>query len=485
MTKHKECKVLEAWRLAKRLCSPHTPREISRILQKRYALPGSGDPHAEREGYKGRLGVLLILFSGMTGCGQPPAAKVDDAKATPAAIAVVQPKRQSLRRIVEQPGAIQAFEEAHLFGRIPGFVSKVHVDIGQSVYGPKVDAVRELEPGQILAEISAPEIEEEVHQKKAQIQQAKAEVEQARRALASAEANIATMEAMVGEAKALYTRWESESKRIAGLVKNGVIDAQTRDETTNQFKAAEARVHSSEAAVQKAKADRDKAVADVATADARVSVADADARRALALMSYAKIRAPFDGIVTRRKLNVGDLVQAAAGKADYLFSVARLDPVRIVVAVPEADAEFVREKSEVKLSIPALAEPQLRGTITRTSWALEPGPRTLRAEIDLPNKDGRLRPGMYVNAQIINTLPESWTLPSSAIVKHEGATVCFQIADGKAVRTVIRLGRTDGQFIEVLGQQSPNGLIPLTGHETIAARAAGIVDGQIIPSATK
>src|SRR5438105_3377539 len=134
MTKFKECKVVETRRLAERLCSPHAPREVSRILQKRYSLSGFGDPHAEREGYKGasprdkttkhldRLAALLILFSGITGCGQPPAAKVDDAKATPATVAVVQPKRQSLRRVVEQPGAIQAYEEAHLFGRVPGFV---------------------------------------------------------------------------------------------------------------------------------------------------------------------------------------------------------------------------------------------------------------------------------------------------------------------------------------------------------------------------
>jgi HlyD family secretion protein len=432
-----------------------------------------------------RIFAAMVLLGSVSGCGQPTTAQKDGSTTAtaPAAIAVVHPKRQSLRRVVEQPGAIQAHEESQLFGRIPGFVSKVHFDIGQSVLGPKFDADgREAEPGQVLAEISAPELEEEVSQKNAQVRQAKAEVEQSKKALASAEANIVTTEAMVGEAKALYTRWASESKRITELVKNGVIDAQTRDETTNQFKAAEARVQSSEATVQKAKADRDKAAADVATAEARVSVAEADARRTAALMSYAKIRAPFDGIVTRRKLNVGDFVQPVAGKADYLFSIARLDPVRIVVAIPEADAEFVREKSEVKLSIPALSNPLLTGTVTRTSWALEPGSRTLRAEIELPNRDGRLRPGMYVSAQIINSLPESWTLPSSAITKHEGATVCFLIESGKAVRTVVRLGRTDGQFTEVLGQQTANGLVPFTGTEKVAARASGIIEGQTIES---
>src|SRR4051812_13402547 len=105
MIKHKQCNVVEARRPAKRLCSPHAPREVSGISQKRYPLGKFRDPHAEREGYIGasprdtttkqraRLGAFLILFSGMTGCGQPPAAKVDDTKATPATLAVVQPKR--------------------------------------------------------------------------------------------------------------------------------------------------------------------------------------------------------------------------------------------------------------------------------------------------------------------------------------------------------------------------------------------------------
>ncbi len=428
-----------------------------------------------------RILPTMALAFGLVGCGQPSASPTDAAKTAPTAVAVVNPKRQSLRRIVEQPGAIQAHEESHLFGRVPGYVSKIHVDIGQSVNGPKFDSEgRELTPGQVLAEISAPELEEEVGQKNAQVRQAKAEVEQSKRALVSAQANIATSEAMVGEAKAVYTRWESELKRITSLVKSGVIDVQTRDETTNQFKAAEARVASGEAAVLKAKADRDKAIADVATAEARVGVAEADARRTAAMMSYAKIRAPFDGIVTRRKLNVGDFVQPVAGKADYLFSIARLDPVRIAVAIPEADAEFVREKSEVKLSIPALSDPVLRGAVTRTSWALEPGSRTLRAEIELPNRDGRLRPGMYVSAQIINSLPEAWTLPAAAIIKQGDESVCFLVEGGKAIRTPIRLGRTDGPLTEVVGQKAGKDLIPFVGTEKVAARATGLTDGQTV-----
>lgn len=430
--------------------------------------------------------VPLLLLSGLTGCGSQPGAKSHYGKteATPNAVTTVQPKRQSLRRNVEQPGVVMAYEEAQLFGRVPGYVGKIHVDIGQSVIGPKFDGKGiESSPGQLLAEISVPEIEEEVHQKKAYVLQAKAEVEQAKRALAASEASIATAAASVVEAKALGERWESESKRVQGLVASGVVDAQTHDETLNQFKAAKARVQSTEAAEIKAKADRDKAIADVATAESRVVVAEADARRVAAQLAYAKIRAPFDGVVTRRKVNVGDLVQPSAGKAEPLFAIARLDPVRIVIAIPEADAAFIRDKGDVSLRIPALAEPHLKGTVTRTSWALEPGSRTLRAEVELPNADGRLRPGMYVTAQINSALPEAWTLPTAALVKQGDTMFCFRVEEGKAIRTNVRIGRTEGAFTEVSGWQtasSPPALSPLTGSETIIANPAGIVDGQAI-----
>jgi RND family efflux transporter MFP subunit len=342
----------------------------------------------------------------------------------------------------------------------------------------------------VLAELVVPELVQEANLKKAMIQQAQADVDQYHKAVTSAEANIATMEAAVVEARALRQRWESESNRIACLVKSGTIDEQTRDETGNQFKAAGARVASAEAAVRKATADRDKAMADVRSAEARVEVARADTLRAEAMLGYAKIRAPYDGVVTWRKVNTGDFVQPAGGPGDWLFRVARLDPVRVVVAVPEADAELVKEKAQVKLTIGALSGPSLSGTVARTSWALEAGARTLRTEIDLPNKDDRLRPGMYVYAQITNQLAEGWTLPTSAVGKQGDSTVCFLIEGGKVVRTPVQLGRGDGQFIEVLKRQrlgSPLVWEDFTGNETVAARAAGLTDGQSVQvdSATK
>lgn len=425
---------------------------------------------------------VACLASGCT----PPSAPTSKSEllSGPVQVELVQPKKQCLRRAVEQPGAIEPFEETRLFGRVSGYVSKVHTDIGQKVRGPRRNAKgEEIEPGDLLIEIAVPDLEKEAEQKQALIRQAEAEVEQARKALASAEASIATAEAGGIEAKAQLERWESESKRIMALVKGGVIDAQTQDETQNQYKAAGARMQLAQAALRKATAERDKSNADVVAAQARVDVARANAGQVQATLSYAKIRAPFDGVVTSRKVHPGDLIQPTGGK-DELVTVTRLDPVRVVIHIPETEAGMVRGDAEVKLSIPALGL-KWSGPLSRTSWSLTGG-RTLRAEMDLPNKDGVLRPGMYVYASIAYDCPENWTLPAAAIAKQGDAMVCYRIENGKAVRTPVQIGRSDGIVTEVLKFQNAGAeWSDWTGSESIAARALGLSDGQAVTTTAK
>jgi multidrug efflux pump subunit AcrA (membrane-fusion protein) len=447
------------------------------------------DHQAARKTWLVAVAAAMVAAVGCNQSAPPPGPAVSRA---PASVGVVHPQRKALKRVVEQPGTIQAYEETQLFARVPGYVRLFHEsdgrithDIGRTVGGPKQDPTGKefADSGEVLAELVVPELEQRASLKKAMVRQTEADVEQAKKAVTAADANIGITEAAVVEANSLRDRWESESRRIAGLVKSGTIDEQSRVEMQYQFKAAGARVLAADAAVRKAIADRDKATADVRSAEARVDVAKADALEAEAMLGYAKIRAPYDGIVTGRKVSDGDLVQPAGGPGDWLFKVARIDPVRVVIAVPEADAELVKEKSEVKLTVQALSGGSRNGVVARTSWALESGSRTLRAEIDLPNKDGRLRPGMYVYAQIVNPLADAWTLPASAVTKQGDSTVCFLIAEGKAVRTPVQLGRGDGRFIQVLKRQKsgpPPAWEDFAGDETVADRATGLTDRQSV-----
>jgi len=439
---------------------------------------------------------FMLLAAGLfvaVGCNRSTAPSGSaEPVAAASTVAVIHPQKLSLKRVVEQPGTIQAYEETVLFARVPGYVrlaydkeGRIIHDYGRTIRGPKYDSsgAKIVEPGEVLAELVVPELVQRAKLKQANVRQAESDIEQAQKAVASAEANIAAEEAAVVEAKALYERWESESKRMAKLAEGGTVDPQTNLEARNQFKAADARVQSMQAAVRKAKADRDKAVADVQSMQARIDVAKADAAEAEAMLEYSKIRAPYDGVITSRKVASGDFVQPAGGQSDWLFKVVRLDPVRVVVAVPEVDAELVTEKSEVKLTVQALPGPSPTGTVARTSWALDAGSRTLHTEIDLPNKEGRLRPGMYVYAQITNQLLEQWTLPAAAVIKQDNTTACFLIESGKAIRTQLQVGRSDGQFVQVLKRQkqgSPTVWEDFNGGELVATRAAGLTDGQAI-----
>jgi RND family efflux transporter MFP subunit len=408
-----------------------------------------------------------------TGSGKSVESSLDASlSASPTAVSVVHPEPKTIAVKVEgMQCTVEAYEQTMLYARIPGYVGKVHSDIGQTV-----------EPGQVLAELSVPEMDEEVNQKKALVRQTEADVEQARKALAAAEASIDTAGAYVEETRALKERWESESKRIAGLVGKGVMDTQSAEETRNQFKAATARLTSAEAAVKKAVADRDKAQADVRSVQARVDVASAEARRLEALQGYAKIRAPFRGVVTMRKVNTGDFVQPAGSQGNWLFTVARLDPLRIVIDVPQEAAGLVREGVEMSLSIKDLDRPGLKGKVSRTSWALTPGSRLLRAEIDLTDKEGSLRPGMFGDASTTVEQSVKWALPASALLEQGQAKVCYLVQGGKAVRTSVRAGRRDGKFTEVLQYQKPGSesWVGWTGQEAVVARAAEVSDGQAV-----
>jgi multidrug efflux pump subunit AcrA (membrane-fusion protein) len=449
-----------------------------------------------REPFHIRILCLFGLVAGilnLAGCGPGAPGRARGVSprttSTDEGVPLVHPQRKALRRTIEQPGTIRAYEETQLFARVPGYVriprnqqGRLLSDIGRKVRGPRFDNTgKEVAPGDVLAELLVPELKEEMHQKQALVAVAEATVEQAFKTLAAAAAGVEVADAAVIEAKAFHDRWESEAKRMEELAKSGVVVGQTREETLKQYRAGQGRLASAKAAVQKAKADQGKADADVRAARAHVSVARAEARRSEAMYSYATIRAPFDGVITRRKASNGDFVQPAGGHGDWLFTIACVDPLRVVIAVPEEDAPLVHDGANVTLTVQALVGPPPTGTIARTSWDLEHTSRTLRAEIDLPVKGRDLRPGMYVYGKIEAVLPEAWILPATALVKQGDNMVCFRIEGGKAIRTPVQVGRGDGQFVQVHTFQKigpPATWQEWTGNEKVAQLGAGLADGQ-------
>ncbi len=445
-----------------------------------------------------RLGTaLMLVLVGLAGCNRAPA----PAPAAPAAaatpITIVKPEKKAVVRTIEQPGTIQAFEETVLLPKVAGYVRAISPDPRKAKlaeYDRTIDIGSQVSKDQVLAVLDVPELDEDYKQGEALVRQADAEVTQAEKSLAAAVAGVSSAKAFVNETRAAltrtqanYERWQSESERVNRLVKQGVIDTQTRDETLNQFKSAEAsqtesvaKVKSAEADVVKAEADREKAVADVVAANARRDVARANLRRIEAMRNYTQIKAPYDGIVTRRSANTGDYV-TSEGKSG-LFAMARIDPVRVVVHVPEADAGLVEVGQELQIVLPTVAAP-VKGKVVRTSWSLEPGSRTLRTEVDLPNPNSTIRPGMYVSTKLLVRLPEAWAVPVAAVGKINDQPVMYLIENGKAVRVPVLMEKGDASVTQVIQYQRPGSAewTAVTGEEKIGLPAAALTDGQTVP----
>jgi HlyD family secretion protein len=192
--------------------------------------------------------------------------------------------------------------------------------------------------------------------------------------------------------------------------------------------------------------------------------------------------------VTRRSVNTGELVGLPGiGKAEPpLFVVARTDSVRISVALPEEAATAVTPGARAVIRVPALGGQEFGGKVTRMAGGLDPGTRTLRAEIALPNPGGKLLPGMYGTAAITVEHAGAWALPSAAVVTQGGQTVVYRVEGGKALRTPVQVGLRGGGLVEVLKKQTrpgkadeQGGWEDFTGEDQVVTSDPGkLADGQ-------
>jgi HlyD family secretion protein len=402
----------------------------------------------------GAIGVLALVTA--AGCNDTsilaPQSSPAVSTASVPAVQIVKPLRKTVQRRFEQPGFnIEAFQETPLHSKIAGYVGKWNVDIGDPVH--KDD---------LLAVLFAPEMTAAVNQKRAAVRHAAAQIKQAKATMLTAHAQL--------------DRSKSQYERLTRVGKAGVLDQEAIDETRLGYEAAQASLM--------------KAKADVETAEAQLDVAKADLDYANAMLEYTNIRAPYDGVVTERNVNSGDFVQPATSgtKGRAIYVVNQINPVRVFVNVPGSDAPWIKDGDAVSLELQGAGGQVIQGKLTRNSRSLNPQARTLRTEIDLPNPDGKLMPGMYVQAHIIVQRENVWTLPESAIMSVGDQTYCFSVEDGKAVRTPLQMGLKGNGLVEVVMKQTQVSLsnseqewTQITGKEEVVAKdAASLANGQTV-----
>jgi len=349
------------------------------------------------------------------------------------AVQVKLPERQAMSRQVVLPGSIEAFEQATLYAKAAGYLKWIKVDIG--------DRVRK---GEILAEIDVPEMASEY-------EAASAEVQRAEAGLANAEAELVRARAEVELKKLTYGRLKSVREQ-----EPDVLPQQNVDEAKAQYDVSLAQVSVAESKIQVARSEKAKAAA----ARARLAT----------LMAYAKIVAPFDGVVTKRHVDPGALIQHALSQTNVatIVTVARVDTVRVFVDVPEPEVTFVKKGLPVTFQVSALPSKMFTGTCTRFANALDLKTRTMKTESDFPNCDGLLRPGMYGRVTLLLEKRESvLTVLPGALLLEEGKSYVFTVVDGKAKRVPVRTGFDDGIRVEIIEGLTGNEPVIVTGKSAV------------------
>src|SRR5882762_4848036 len=298
---------------------------------------------------------------------------------------------------VSLPGTTLAFEQADIYARASGYVLKRNVDIGDHV-----------KAGQLLAEISAPEVDYQIAQLQNTVQQAEATTRQN-------EANRSLAQVTWG--------------RDAVLVNQGWVTRQQGD--TDRY-TLQAQQHATQAAQNNA-----------ASMQAQL---DTTNRQKI----YQQVVAPFDGVVTQRNIDVGSLITANATSGTAMFTVVHSDVIRVWVYVPQ-DASFgVQPGVDAVVRVPAMPNLTFNGKVTRIANALQPGTRTLLTEVDIPNPDGALQPGVYCTVELrIPRQSPALIVPASAIIFNQKGMQVAVVEDGLVHLRQIAITTDYGTEVEV------------------------------------
>lgn len=396
--------------------------DLKRQLEEQRHLQQAGVPPSKSGPSAGTLLLLGLIVIGLVVAGffagylprqrreQVLAAETRSEVQSLPVVTVASVTRSATRTQLVLPGNIQPVTEAPVLARASGYVRKRYVDIGDRVL-----------EGQILAEIEAPELDQQIRQAQATLQQAQSAVEQAEAGLQQGRSNE-------NLARITAERWKN-------LVARGAVSKQENDVYQAQYAAQQANVQALEKAVAAAKSN--------------VGAVQANIARLNELKSYQTVRAPFAGVITVRNIDVGALITEGT---TLLYRIAQTGQMRTFINVPQSDADSVLAGQAASLEITDLRGHKFLGRVTRTSHALDPASRTLLTEVQVPNPDGVLLPGMFaqVDLQVPRTNPPLLIPGDTLVVRADGPQVAVVDADGRVHYTRVQLGRDYGDRLEVL-----------------------------------
>jgi len=356
----------------------------------------------------GLLTLVVLVGLGLL-AGRTVFSRISNAKTLEAQVA--ERNKQYVR--VTQPSSTAEAQTVVLPGTLQGYV-QAPISARSSGYLKKWyrDIGSRVKQGELLAEIETPEIDQ-------QLSQAVAARQQAASSLALA---ASTRE-----------RWEALRKREA-------VSQQELDE--------------------KRSAD--------AQARANLAAADANVERLRQLEAFKRVVAPFAGVITRRNVDVGDLIDAGGGAGRTLFVMTQTDPLRVYVNVPQSYAHLVKAGQQVSVTQQELRGQAFKGEIVRTAGAIDIQTRTMQVEVMLANKDGKLMPGAYVQVSLPLAGTGALTVPTNVLLfRGEGPRVAAVGPDGKVQLRAVKIGRNFGEVIELLDGVGANDRLVLNPADSL------------------
>jgi HlyD family secretion protein len=424
----------------------------------------------------------MPLLGGLTGCflavivvGCSPRTanrKNRDEDAKLPRLEVVQPQLTSLDVASDLTATVEAFEKAELCAQVRGVVNPI---------APDIDIGRAVKKDEVLLTLAIPDLLADKEYKAALEAQAEKVKEQAEQNREVARAEVVEAEAQEQRYRSDLLFKELQHKRIVELSKRETVQPQLSEETRMVRDAAQSALAASLAQVRTKKARLKAADGDIEVAKSRIKAAQAAVAQASAQIDFGKIKAPFDGVITKRWVDGGASVKDSGMP---LLSVMRSDRVRVILDVPERDVPYLGaagntnsalSANRVSLRVPALRDAVFDGEVTLVSGALDPATRTMRVEVHLDNSSGQLRPQMTGTARLILARRERvMTVPSSALVRSSDAVEVYYLDKlhgnpprGVVKRAAVKLGLDDGLRVEI---QSG-----LNGQERVVTKGNGVV----------
>ncbi len=357
--------------------------------------------------------AALLVFRLSTGV------KTDTNKTRLVTVGIVSPLRQDLNIRLAYTADISPNQVVNIFSRVDGYIAKLHVDKG--------DFVR---ANQLLVEIDHTDYQHAVDQAKANLSAAKARVSQ--------------QDAAVRNAKLTFDRMQT-------LIQDRFVSQQDLDTAEVNFDAARAAQESLQAQVNQM---------DVALAQAKTNLA------------YSYIRAPFAGYIAERNLDTGAYVSSATASTSTMsrgiMSLHDIDTVRVLIEVVERDIPRVKIGQQAELRAEAYPDQIFRGTVTRIVQALNRATRTMTVEIDIPNRDRRLKGGMFARVEVlVGTHLQALQIPIDAVSRLEEAQHVYIVEEGKARRVDIEIGAQQGSYIEITKGLTGNEEVIVSGKDLV------------------